>query len=1189
MNKVSWMLSGVIAAIVVGFGAQTFATTESIWLGASGALQKEIIQTSVADSTSTKYCTNTQKFELEYKTILSQRLYSTKKPLNECWFQTKYGAVADTTGGYLYIQSFKGANVVRVNDSTWQRWHPLPGSSSIALSTNNGSSFFYGLYIVDDVPSKLTLREDGSRDLYYLDRLDAWRLKSPDGNPMSVNAVGVSANGAWMAVESSSGFLRINVQTKEIKKFENRLHIYGIGANPNYELTVSNDGRYVILNGGPMGTVLTNLYDLDRCVDDNEQYVSNTVQCEKLDLVAAVSTAGTRQHTKRPIFSDDATNITLDIKNGTQYDRYIVAAPGYDLHGMDYLALGDSYTSGEGEYDGKTYYVKGTDGDGEGVPGFDTGLENFPYKSEKCHLSTRSYPYLLAATAGLGGNQYKSVACSGSKINDVMNEDSKDDVRLRYNGRFEQFTIFLDSNALISSKAASLSDFTPGRASQIEFIKKYKPKVATIGIGGNDIQFGAKIAECVMPGTCSSAEELRHYTGLEIRNLHKKLVATYTTLSNAGPTTKFYVVGYPQIISEDDTCASNVRLNSTERTLAHNMTSYLNQVIKSAAESVGFTYFDVEYALAGEMLCDESYDGKAVRGLVVGDDYREVGNVGPITFVLETGNESFHPTHVGHEMIRSAIETKLDGSTLLDYRSCALLDGLRCPSGNTAPPEVPPYFLAYNPTTVQHVVDTQTFESVYTVDNKTAMQRGTSFEAAQPVKSDQTSVDLAPNQTVDVVMHSEPRVVGQLTVNQQGQVNGTVTIPEDTVPGPHTLVVRAKDSLYEDNMFYQHIFVYESIDDLDGDGIANEDEPCGILEPIGEDVDRDGIDDGCDETIEDVDETPPTVTAVVDQQPNQHGWYNQAVTIRWQVVDDRDGEMTVADTAAELEGEQTYQSPEVCDAAGNCVQGNVTLKIDRVSPTITSLAFSKNPKNITELSLLLAQINDAHGIQRAQYFIGETGNLGSDADMQFDNSQASVELGTDFGTGVYKLTVRVQDMAGNWSQPASEYLVVYDASANLRAHGTRMIPLGGGQHNLPWVQEDSTRYVKFAFSVRYDKSGAIARQSDFQLVYTTQNQCGPKHTDCHRFTFNASEIEWLTSSGANSEIVNFGGKGILRTDEAERAVSFVVSAQDGFRAGFVRDDAFAVNIYDGPTGFTSPLLYYVSPTDVQRGNIRISR
>ena len=42
----------------------------------------------------------------------------------------------------------------------------------------------------------------------------------------------------------------------------------------------------------------------------------------------------------------------------------------------------------------------------------------------------------------------------------------------------------------------ALNEMIPGRVKQIEFVKKYQPKVITLTAGGNDAGFGAKLTLC---------------------------------------------------------------------------------------------------------------------------------------------------------------------------------------------------------------------------------------------------------------------------------------------------------------------------------------------------------------------------------------------------------------------------------------------------------------------------------------------------------------------------------------------------------------------------------------------------------------------------------------------------------------------------------------------------------------------
>ena len=114
-------------------------------------------------------------------------------------------------------------------------------------------------------------------------------------------------------------------------------------------------------------------------------------------------------------------------------------------------------------------------------------------------------------------------------------------------------------------------------------------------------------------------------------------------------------------------------------------------------------------------------------------------------------------------------------------------------------------------------------------------------------------------------------------------------------------------------ILYKNIYVYATETDLDGDGVANKDEPCLAVTPSHLDADRDGIDDACDGIIDETrDTTPPVVTAHVDVQPNDKGWYARDVTIHWTANDDTDTTIApLADTTADQEGEYMYVAASV--------------------------------------------------------------------------------------------------------------------------------------------------------------------------------------------------------------------------------------------------------------------------------------
>ncbi len=1257
-------LAMVTALVGTAYSLVTASELE-VWT-ASGEIKKELIAANISGGNDQKYCIVEEKYEIFYRVTWPVKAFSNKFPVKTCWYKTNVGEVG-MSGGRIYITSPDGDSVIRSNFESYNTFYPLGDNNKLAMTASNGTSFFRNLYIYDNFQSRLTRTTSSNVEFWNIDLQNAWRLNGTNGTGLSINHMDQSRNGNWLVVEGGSGFMRINTQTKEILTFAPQNFGYGSGLNPTYELTISDSGRYAVVSGGNLYARDTHVYDLNTCIPVNGAPLQIATGCARKDLKTTVfPELAANEALSNIIFSQDETTMNLAVRS----NRYAIAAPGFDVYGMEYLALGDSYTSGEGEYDGQRYYMPGTDGNGGMLSPWNTGLTNFPYKNEKCHLSTRSYPYAMALNAGLDNNQFKSVACSGSTTNDIVNTSDL------YLGRFDQYDIkdYL-KNEIRSSKDYSTRDFIPGRAAQIEFVKKYKPRIATIGIGGNDLGFSSKIKDCSIPvlDTCSWANELRYVAAKDAQtNLYAKLNETYSQLKQASSSTQFIAVGYPNIISDnDDICAPNIWLNKSERDFARQYVRYINQVIKAAATKNQIEYVDVEESLIGDRLCDASYDGKAVQGLAYGKDFSIPIPIftpfGTKWTYVGVGNESYHPTHIGHERIASAISNEIAPSNIANYKSCPSLVYASCFTAVASAPTLPPYFTSYSNTAVDVAKTVDFIESAYVVDDRAGLGRGTGTPLSEIYDSSGEKAALAPNQSVSVKMYSTPRQVGTITIDNNGSVQGSVTIPSDVEPGPHTLVIEAKDSLYQNVLLYQSIFVYDTLEDFDGDGILNTDEKCGMVNPINQDEDRDGIDDACDGIIDiKSDTTAPTVTAQLSQQPNNNGWHKENVTITWYVSDDTDTELGApVKVIADREGEHTYSSSEVCDAAGNCATGSVTIKLDKTRPTIDSsiaetptengwfnrdvtidwaasdnlsvvtdpmntianlegdheyssttvcdqagncsvgissvkidktapllapLQFSKNPKSVGESSQLTANITEiTSNIYDAEYFIGEDPGLGNGAALQFDTSTASTIFGTSFGTGVYKISMRVQDAAGNWSQVQSDYLVVYDATSGVRLRGARSIDLVSIDNQLPWINDSRVGQGKFAFSIRYGVDGAVTPQSDFQFAYKTGLNCNnpSKAVDCHSFELNASQIQWLTTTGSNQETGIFRGSGILKTDTSAKLVSFVVTARDGERLSPISSDIFDLTVYSQDQSLGSTPLYFVTPTEVGRGNIKI--
>lgn len=508
-----------------------------------------------------------------------------------------------------------------------------------------------------------------------------------------------------------------------------------------------------------------------------------------------------------------------------------MAAPGVvPASQLDYLALGDSYSSGEGDTakdpaTSKKYYREHTDVESFG------GVE---IPREKCHQSARSYPFYMAKRMGLGlaMTQWGDVTCSGAVTTDIYSGD----YGFLYNGQAQGGTLFSIGNETprlegVSNKdalqAQALNEFIPGRIQQIEFVKKYHPKVITLTMGGNDIDFAGKLQKCVRLGTCSWATEGKARLGREIQNEYAKLVELYDKLYEAsGYQAKIYVIGYPPFISGDASvqCGGNIlSLDYSERVMIAQSVYYLNTVIEHAANTAGVKYVDVTNALEGGRLCDEGQ--KYVTGVAaVGDNELQ---------------ESFHPNDYGHIKIAQKINNYLGGKTLANYNICGdeSPEVINCPKSDVSAsrPDIPSYF----------GVSTTDSNAITMTDSVT--QQSSQADITLP------STSLRPSSTANITLHSDPIDLGDYIVAVNGSLSSSVVIPSTVPVGYHTLVVSGQTYTGDPVEYEQTILVTSTDpDDLDSNGTPDTQQACGaFVLASGQDIDMDSIDDACDPQISD--------------------------------------------------------------------------------------------------------------------------------------------------------------------------------------------------------------------------------------------------------------------------------------------------------------------------------------------------
>jgi lysophospholipase L1-like esterase len=209
-----------------------------------------------------------------------------------------------------------------------------------------------------------------------------------------------------------------------------------------------------------------------------------------------------------------------------------------------YAALGDSYSSGEGN------------------PPFDDGTDT---PLDQCHRSPAAWPRIIAREDPRIG-LVAHLACSGATSRDL---------RHRYNGERAQLR-------RLSSRDVDL---------------------VTITIGGNDIGFGEVLTDCFVSDCVRDGGLARARRRIEHR-LPRHLARDYRGLKRAAPDATVVVVGYPRLFpgteAEQVGCGW---LSDRERVTLNRLATLLDRRIQRSARRAGVEYVSVLPALEHHELC----------------------------------------------------------------------------------------------------------------------------------------------------------------------------------------------------------------------------------------------------------------------------------------------------------------------------------------------------------------------------------------------------------------------------------------------------------------------------------------------------------------------------------------------------------------------------------------------------------
>lgn len=802
--------------------------------------------------------------------------------------------------------------------------------------------------------------------------------------------------------------------------------------------------------------------------------------------------------------------------------------------------LGDSYISGEAAVNGAYSYEPET-------RSHETG--------NHCHRSNASWA-LRAAQTVLDADNVGFFACSAAvtgHLTDIAQVPVFDPTT-EPPGTGEPGGVLVGDD-LSPWRTPLLDEFPEYQPTQLALLERMAARggpvdYVLLSLGGNDLGFADAVVSCMAHGL--PCDGPAGFGDQYERNLARLRWALPYTLSKVretvGDQTRIIVASYPKFLQSTNACASTTGMSGSERAWLMSAVDDHFELLHSVVADPGIDaeVFDIRNALAGHEVCT---DDPWANGAGADGEGELFGK-----------QESFHPTVPGHDAILSLFDGYIgiggdDGDFYFDWKSYD-------PATRTYFGVNPDAFFIGAPdeqVSVSVHADEGFYLAVTQFSTPTVLFEG-------PVPAGWNQLRLTPA-TSEPGWHTL-RIVATFDDGTEEVVSRRIFVTDrvdgdtddDGVPDAHDRCPATPD----DETDSDGDFLPDACDDDDGDGHAADVDVCpDVADPDQQDSDLDRVGDAC----EPVDDIAPTITGVPDDLPNAAGWLSAPTTIRWTATDPEpssssDGVADPGPTTVDQVGEQTYASALVCDRAGNCSQGMLTLRLDTAAP-VTSVEASVNPVAVGEPVELTVRASDTTSGVATVALVGPDGPVTLTADGG-DGWRAAV----DMAAGLHTFVATTTDAAGNQATATLD-LAVYDPTG-AHATGAGQFTPGGATSDpgdaLPGL--DSTSPGHFAFTVGYRHGRSTVPDGQFRLVY----RAGDFELAAH------SSFDWLVVT--NSNWARFQGLGTLSDGTV---VPFRVDARDG------DPDRIVIRIWAPGADPSVDEPAYRASGDVERGQVVIHR
>ncbi len=671
---------------------------------------------------------------------------------------------------------------------TTERWYPIGGMNDVIYLSQSGE-----LYRYNSMPSKFHQNNASNKlDGFTFDR-DGYdfHLTRPNGTAINIATFSISNNKEWATMNARGvGVIVMDLKTGATRRIlslttEDWQDIDG----DNTGLAISDDGKYVA-RFTPTDQMIIDTSDTcgDIITDDVIESQPLTKPCQTREVGGYMRSY--QDYSRYSDLSFDADMRWLDLTvgsagivagparfsdSGERYNRIRVTTEEY-VEPLEYLALGDSYSSGEGDVaDGPIYYVPGTE------------------QKYGCHLSSRSYPYLLRDHYQISELSMASVACSGAVVKDDYYSQLDG-----YKGQGNRLEKESDNNRE-KIQQASQADFMPGNVPQLEFVKKYRPDIVTLTGGGNDVGFAKVLQYCASTTyrnygpTIIKVDDTCEYASRGTK-LNKELYASVDTqykynremiekIQQYSPGTRVIIIGYPKFVDKDrGNCnLAGGFLDPYERKMIDDAVVYMNKMLLRVANDAGASFVDITDSLKGGRICEGS---KYVTDLWA---------LGKEKIEKNYFQEAFHPNAEGHKKMAQAI---IDSDTLFADNNSFMGTNVEAFRMNTLSPSSD-----YEPSS----------------DGSTAFQTSlfdsdTIVKTRRTVEISSSSGIFEPGSAITVVANSETVTLGEFQATEDGRLSAIIST--DLLPvGYHVITASGKAPDGHEVALYQFALIKETDDD----------------------------------------------------------------------------------------------------------------------------------------------------------------------------------------------------------------------------------------------------------------------------------------------------------------------------------------------------------------------------------------